>query len=73
MVSSARNAPSPTVVILGSSSTVEASTPRPISAPSSRSHTGVSRLAYSGNSSVRAASSSRSVAQTCQPSRLRTG
>ena len=44
-MSSARNAPSPTVVIVGSSSTVEASTSRPILAPSSRSHTGVNRLA----------------------------
>ena len=38
-----------------------------------RSHHGVNRLAYSGKSSVRAESSSRSVAQTCQPIRLRTG
>jgi hypothetical protein len=45
MVSSARNAPSSTVVIAGSASTVEASTPRPTFAPSSRSHTGVKRLA----------------------------
>ncbi len=51
MVSSARKAPSPTVVILGSSSTVDASTPRPIFAPSQRSQTGVNRLEYSGNSS----------------------
>ena len=45
MVSSARKAPSPTVVILGSSSTVEASTSRPTVAPSARSHAGVMRLA----------------------------
>ena len=45
MVSSARKAPSPTVVILGISSTVEASTFLPTFAPSSRSQTGVNRLA----------------------------
>ncbi len=44
-MSSARNAPSPTDVILGSISTVDASTSRPIRAPSARSHTGVTRLA----------------------------
>ncbi len=44
MVSSARNAPSSTVVIAGSASTVDASTLRPTLAPSSRSHTGVNRL-----------------------------
>ena len=72
-MSSARNAPSPTVVILGSASTVDASTSRPTSAPSSRSHAGVNRLAYSGNRPVRAMSISRSVVQTCQPVRLCTG
>ena len=45
MVSSARNAPSSTVVIAGSASTVDASTSRPTFAPSSRSQTGVNRLA----------------------------
>ncbi len=45
MVSSARKAPSPTVVIFGISSTVEASTFLPILAPSRRSQTGVKRLA----------------------------
>ncbi len=52
MVSSARNAPSPTVVIVGSASTVDASHPRPTFMPSARSHTGVNRLAYSGNSAI---------------------
>ena len=37
-------APSPIVVMRGCSSTVDASTPRPTVAPSSRSHTGVNRL-----------------------------
>jgi len=41
-VSSARNAPSRTVVSAGMSSTVEASTSLPILAPSMRSQTGVS-------------------------------
>ena len=45
MVSSARNAPSLTVVIFGSAITVDASTSLPIFAPSSRSHVGVARLA----------------------------
>ncbi len=49
-VSSARKAPSPTVVRLGSASTVDTSAPRPIRMPSSRSHTGVASPAYSGNS-----------------------
>ena len=53
MVSSARNAWSSIVVIDGMSSTVDASTPRPTSAPSMRSHTGVNRLEYSGNRIVR--------------------
>ena len=54
--------PSPTVVNFGMSSTVEASTPGPIRAPNIRSHTGVSALAYSGNSQVRASSRTRRVA-----------
>ena len=49
MVSSARNAPSSTTVNFGVSSAVEISVPLPTLAPSSRSHHGVSRLAYSGN------------------------
>ena len=61
------------VVIFGTASTVEASTSRPTFAPSSRSQTGVNRLAYSGNSPTRAMSISRSVAHTCQPRRLCTG
>ena len=73
MVSSARNAWSSIVVIDGMRSTVDASTPRPTSAPSRRSHTGVNRLEYSGNRIVREASSSRSVVHACQPMRLRTG
>ena len=44
-MSSARNASSPIVVIFGSSSTVEASTPFPTVAPSARSQAGVARLA----------------------------
>ena len=60
-------------VILGSSSTVDASTPRPTVAPSSpqprrREQAGVER-----EQQVRASSISRSVAHTCQPIRLRTG
>ena len=73
MVSSARNAPSATVVIAGSASTVDASTPRPTLAPSSRSHTGVNRLAYSGNSPTRAIPISRSVVHTCHATRPCTG
>ena len=42
MVSSARKAPSPTVVIDGSSSTVDTSPSRPTLAPSRRSQAGVS-------------------------------
>ena len=45
MVSSARNAPSATVVIAGRAITVDASTPRPTVAPSSRSQPAVKRLA----------------------------
>ena len=45
MVSSARKAPSPTVVMRGSNRTVEASTFFPTFAPSSLSQTGVNRLA----------------------------
>ena len=45
MVSSARKAPSSIVVSDGSSTTVDASTSVPTSAPSSRSHSGVTRLA----------------------------
>jgi len=44
MVSSARKAWSSIVVIEGMSSTVEASTSRPTSAPSIRSQIGVNRL-----------------------------
>ena len=73
IVSSARNAPSATVVIFGSAITVDASTSRPILAPSSRSHAAVNWLEYSGNRPVRAMPISRSVAQTCQPARLCTG
>ncbi len=40
-VSSARKAPSPTVVRLGSASTVDTSEPRPTRIPSARSHSGV--------------------------------
>ena len=54
-------------------STVDASTSRPTFAPSSRSQTGVNRLAYIGNSPARARSIRRSVAQTCQARRLCTG
>ena len=43
-VSSARNAPSPTVVSVGSMRAVDASTSLPMSAPSARSHTGVAML-----------------------------
>ncbi len=49
MVSSARNALSSTTVNFGVSRAVEISVPRPIFAPSTRSHIGVRRLAYSGN------------------------
>ena len=49
MVSSARKAPSSTTVNFGVSSAVEISVLRPTFAPSIRNHTGVSRLAYSGN------------------------
>ena len=73
IVSSARNAPSPTVVSEGMSSTVDASTSLPIFAPSSRSHGGVSIDAYSGYSQVRAASMSRSVAHACHATRECTG
>jgi hypothetical protein len=73
MVSSARNAPSATVVIFGSAITVDASTPRPTRAPSSRSHVAVNWLEYSGNRPVRAMPISRSVAHTCQPALLCTG
>ena len=73
MVSSARNAPLSTLVIFGSASTVDASTLRPTFAPSSRSHTGVNRLAYSGNRPSRAMLISRSVAQTCHATRPCTG
>ncbi len=73
MVSSARNAPSPTVVIAGSASTVDASTRRPTRMPSARSHTGVNRLAYNGNSPTRAMLISRSVVHACQAIRPCTG
>ena len=72
-MSSARNAPSPTVVSFGSSSTVDASTFVPTVAPSARSQIGVNRLEYKGKSSERAASMTRSVAHACHPIRLRTG
>ena len=65
MVSSARNAPSRTVVRDGMSRTVDASTSLPIFAPSIRSHTGVSIEAYSGYSQFRAASMIRSLHQAC--------
>ena len=71
-MSSARNAPSPTLVSDGIMSAVDASTSLPMSAPSARSHSGVAVLAYSGKSVVRASSMSRCVAQTCHPCRLRT-
>ena len=73
IVSSARKAPSPIVVNRGSTSAVEISVPSPTFAPRMRNHVGVSRLAYSGNRYVRAASRRRSVIQTCQPTRDRTG
>ncbi len=72
MVSSARNAPSPMVVIFGTRSTVDISTFLPTEAPSSLSQVGVKRLAYNGKRSSRARSRTRSVAQTCHPTRLRT-
>ena len=49
MVSSARKAPSSTTVNFGVRSAVEISVLRPTLAPNTRSHTGVNRLAYSGN------------------------
>ena len=52
------------VVIEGTSRTVETSTSRPTFAPSSRSQTGVSMPAYSGNRRSRAMSMIRSVAHT---------
>ena len=58
-MSSARNAPSPTLVSDGIISAVDASTSAPMSAPSARSHSGVAVLAYSGKSVVRASSMSR--------------
>ena len=73
-MSSARKAPSPTVVIFGQQEhggRLHARCRRRRRGPGAS--TGVTRLAYSGNSSVRAESSSRSVAHTCQPMRLRTG
>ncbi len=73
IVSSARNAPDAICVSAGMSRTVEISVFRPTRAPSSRSHSGVTSEAYTGKSSVRAASSTRSVVHTCQPIRLRTG
>ena len=72
-MSSARNAPSLTCTNLGIISTVDASTPLPMLAPSARSHAGVSVLEYSGNSQVRASSRTRMVPQICTPTAERTG
>ena len=72
-VSSARNAPSLTEVSFGISSTVDASTSEPISAPSARSHRGVTVLAYTGYSQDRDSSRSRSVDQACHARRPWTG
>ena len=72
-MSSARNAPSPTLVSDGIISAVDASTSLPMSAPRARSHSGVAVLEYSGNNVVRASSMRRCVDHTCQPCRLRTG
>ncbi len=66
-MSSARNAPSPTLASFGISSTVDASASLPISAPSSRSQTGVNHPAYSGYSQWRASSSSRTVPHVASP------
>ena len=73
MVSSARNAPSLTRIMLGRPMTVEASTSSPTLAPSSRSQAGVITEEYSGKSAVRAESMSRSVHQACQPTRRADG
>src|SRR3546814_181537 len=61
------------VVSEGMRRTVDASTPRPTSAPSIRSQVGVTRLEYSGNRIVREESSRRSIVHACQTTRPRTG